>query len=549
MTINENFDRSLSFDRLMIKSCLVEPAALKIQSQYGVCTVEPKVMAMLQVLAERPQETWTRAELIERIWPQSDGGDESLTRLAYLLRKAFADTHQVHDLVKTVPKQGYYLSATVDREAVSQAGEIPGAARPAVMPSRALDLSPFSLCVLPVTEIGDTKAYTLLCDGITRDLSALLSRSSALEVAAPSSTAYLAANRVAFSKIAQALNVRYLVNSTFSVFEDEITIRVELVDSVSERLVWSKKYTAGMKRFYALQDEIVLDISTAVASKVKASHRTDEFSFREFSLGAYERVQQAKNLRANYGPATARQIEALLVDALAIEPDNPLIKAELAVQLSQNVVSKWTDDEDATRALANRLVAEALAAQPSDPDVLAAAGIVSTMFHDPDTAIGYLDRVIRLDPISAHAAAVLGWQQCLRHADPTGLEKIRTSEMRAPHHPRFGLWATYRCTAHLFMLDYEAAEPACRDAIIRTPNYYQPRCSLAWALCGLGQYVDAKAAIDEAKSFGDEDIAIRFVDEMRKWSSNSPHAEEISRVLDKLLDLSASESGVTLLRA
>lgn len=533
----------------MIRSCLIEPAALKIQSQHGVCEVEPKVMAMLQVLAERPHQTWTRAELIDRIWPQADGGDESLTRLAYLLRKSFADTHKIQGLIKTVPKQGYCLSAHVDREAVVKTDS---AAKPdQLVRAQALpqDLSPFSICVLPVTEIGDAQSHNLLCDGLTRDLSDFLSRSAALEVAAPSSTAYLAQNFISGGEIAQALRVRYLVSTTVSVRDDEITLRVELIDAASERLVWAKKYTSSMRRFYALQDEIVLDISTAVSTKVKASHRSDLLSFREFSLGAYERVQHAKNLRTNYGPATAKQIEQLLVDALAIEPDNPLIKAELAVQLSQNVVSKWTDDEEATRQRAKNLVSEALTSQPNDTDILTAAGIVSTMFHDPDMAIGYLDRVVKLDPNGAHAAAVLGWQQCLRHADASGLDLIRTSERRAPHHPRFGLWATYRCTAHLFLLDYEAAEPACLDAIIRTPNYYQPRCSLAWALCGLGRYEDAKASIEEARSFGDQDISFRFVDEMRKWSSNSPHRAKIYAILDKLLDLSQPSSALKLVRA
>ena len=38
----------------------------------------------------------------------------------------------------------------------------------------------------------------------------------------------------------------------------------------------------------------------------------------------------------------------------------------------------------------------------------------------------------------------------------TAYTLIETAEARAPHHPRFALWATYRATAHLFMVNYEA---------------------------------------------------------------------------------------------
>ena len=527
----------LLFDRLLLKGCLVDPARLSIQSHNGSTTVEPKVMSLLQVLAERPGHIWTREDLLNRIWPDGVGGDESLTRLIYLLRKAFSDVHDVNGLVKTVSKRGYALDVAVQREPPGEPHRDTGGASPSSTPAAHEAPPRFSVGVLPIEEIGETNEHGLLRDGMMRDLTALLSRSSGLKLAPIDTSAYFVENRMPQPQIARALNVRYLVCTAISKQAEMVWVRVELFDSVDARVVWAEKYEADIQEFFRIQDDIVLSISTAVSAKVKTPRRAPAQRRRPFDLDAYERVQRARNLRLSYGPETARQIEAVLKEALALEPDNAIAKAELAVQLSQNVVSQWAQDENDTRETANRLISEALGQQPNDPDVIASAGIVNAMFHDPDSAIAYLNRVVSMDPNDAHARAVLGWQKCLRHADASGLDDIRLAESHAPHHPRFGLWATYRCTAHLFLLDYEAGETACRDAIVRTPNYYQPHCSLAWAQTGFGKLDDAKISVRKAQAYGDADIIPGFVCEMKKWSSNSPNRSDTWMVLDKMLKL------------
>ncbi|MBR9836130.1 MAG: hypothetical protein GYB42_13325, partial [Alphaproteobacteria bacterium] len=416
-----DFRPALLFDRLLLKGCLVDPARLSIQSHKGSVTVEPKVMVLLQVLAERPGHIWSRDDLLNRIWPDGAGGDESLTRLVYLLRKAFSSVHGLNGLVTTVSKRGYVLDATVQRETLGQPPRDTDGTSSLGPPAAGEAPPRFSVGVLPIEEIGETNEHRLLRDGMMRDLTALLSRSSGLNVAPIDSSAYFAENHMPQSQIARALNVRYLVCAAISKQAERVWVRVELFDSIDARVIWAEKYEACIEEYFRIQDDIALSISTAVSAKVKTPRHAPAQRHRPFDLDAYERVQQARNLRLSYGPETARQIEATLQEALALEPDNAIAKAELAVQMSQNVVSQWVEDEDATREIAQRLISEALGQQPNDPDVIASAGIVNTMFHDPDSAIAYLSRVIAMDPNDANARAVLGWQRCLRHADVSGL--------------------------------------------------------------------------------------------------------------------------------
>ncbi|MBL39530.1 MAG: hypothetical protein CMP07_14095 [Xanthomonadales bacterium] len=500
---------------------LVEPDALRLSGGKTDCGVEPKVMALLVALSERTGQLWTRDELVGRIWAGEAASDEALTRIVYLLRKALKAVAADADAVRTVPRLGYRLD-----------GEVWAADDKAdVMQSRTAHFPPFSVAVLPIVDVSAGGDGRLLADGLTRDLTMLLARTPQFRVAPHSSAARFSANAPGMAEIGRALHARYLVSATLARLDNTVSIRVDLSDAAEGVLLWAEKYHTAFDRFFEVEEDVVCSITTAIAAKVNVTQPVRVRRTGRFNLSAYERVQAAEALRLNYGRENARKIVGMLHEALAIEPADPVTRAALAVQLSQNVVSQWTDDPAATISQADDLITESLAAAPNDPEVRAAAGIVATMFHRPDHAIAHLEIATARNPNDAHALAVLGWQLCLRHSDPGGIGLIETAEARAPHHPRFGLWATYRATAHLFMLNYAEGLIGARDAIARTPNYYQPHLTCAWAHSGLGDTASAKREIQLARELESGNILEKFIDEMYRWSKNSPHFRQTGEIL------------------
>lgn len=507
---------------------LVEPDALRISGSKTACRLEPKVMALLVALSQRPGQLWTRDELLTRIWAGAAGSDEALTRIVYLLRKALRGIAAAAEAVRTVPKLGYRLDAEVwaaDRKADSTR------LRTAFWPA-------FSVAVLPVADVSEDGSGRLLADGLTRDLTMLLARTPQFRVAPYSSAARFAVNAPDMAEIGQALHSRYLVSATLARIDDKVGIRVDLSDAAECVLLWAEKYQTAVDSFFEIQEEVVCSITTAIAAKVNVTQPVRTRRSGRFNLCAYERVQAAEALRLNYGRESADRIVVMLNEALAIEPDDPVTRAALAVQLSQNVVSQWAENPAATIAQADELIAQSLAAAPTDPEVRAAAGVVAAMFHRPDEAIAHLEIATARNPNDANGLAVLGWQLCLRHCDAGGIGLIETAEARAPHHPRFGLWATYRATGHLFMLNYADGLDSARQAIERTPGYYQPHLTCAWAHTGQGEIRSARREIAVARDLESEDILEKYVEEMRKWVVNSPNCKPCERVLDALGRLS-----------
>ncbi|GGX73897.1 hypothetical protein GCM10011309_25020 [Litorimonas cladophorae] len=82
----------------------------------GPSIVEPKVMQLLKVLAEKPNTVFSREELITAVWGVDFGGDERLSRAISLLRKALGDKRGHYKYIETISRRGYRLIAEVAPE-------------------------------------------------------------------------------------------------------------------------------------------------------------------------------------------------------------------------------------------------------------------------------------------------------------------------------------------------------------------------------------------------------------------------------------------------
>ena len=87
----------------------VDPQSRIISGPDRETHIEPKVMAVLLMLASRQGEVVTRQEFIESIWPREYGGEEGLTRAVSRLRKVLATAPSAAIQIETVPKTGYRL--------------------------------------------------------------------------------------------------------------------------------------------------------------------------------------------------------------------------------------------------------------------------------------------------------------------------------------------------------------------------------------------------------------------------------------------------------
>jgi Tol biopolymer transport system component/DNA-binding winged helix-turn-helix (wHTH) protein len=91
----------------------LDPAAGEVVGPCGREQLDPKVMQVLLVLAQRTGRVVTRKELLETIWPDVVVGDDVVSRCIYQLRRHLrqAGGGECHAaMVETLPKRGYRLN-------------------------------------------------------------------------------------------------------------------------------------------------------------------------------------------------------------------------------------------------------------------------------------------------------------------------------------------------------------------------------------------------------------------------------------------------------
>jgi DNA-binding winged helix-turn-helix (wHTH) protein/TolB-like protein len=189
-----------------LRDRLVTPQRNSITGPEGETGIEPKIMAVLCVLAGEPGRVFTRAELIDRVWGTEYGADESLTRAISHLRKALGDTRGEPLVIETISKRGYRLlpSALTQPDAKNQteppprsrralivaagvtaiAGVAGGLLLERISPGRDTAAPPggIAVIVLPFNPVKREAADTSLATALTVDLVGALARDKRLHV-------------------------------------------------------------------------------------------------------------------------------------------------------------------------------------------------------------------------------------------------------------------------------------------------------------------------------------------------------------------------------
>lgn len=479
----------------------IEPTRNLIRDGANGFRVEPRIMDVLCSLAERKGEVVTRNELIEQHWGDQFGGDESLTRAISHLRKTFKIAGAEEPYIETIPKRGYRLRQRVQGLGARRETTAAGEDDTDVAETKRTELQPpfsYSVAVVPLRSSDELQERTLAED-IGHDLVQMLSRTPHLRVAAYAGCSKDQLSQLGAGELGRLLNVHYLVSGSIFRSDDQLTLRVELIDAIANRHILSWKLQERTASFLTNLEGFILDLSTSVISEIQISEASLAHTRDPEDVDAYAAICSTEMLRTAYSHQRACEIIDHLVHLIEREPDNAFAHASLAVQLTQNIVSGWSEAPGDDLEEAGLHIKCALGIAPLDPDVQAAAGIAAFMRREDDLALEFLRRSLAGNPNNPHTLAVLGFQVGIAGDHRAGIDMVRTAEKRAPHHPRYSVWAMYRGNGLLAADDIEGAAMAYRQAIHRNPNYHLPYVLLATALILSNRFEKAREAIKDAK--------------------------------------------------
>ena len=125
-----------------------------------------------------------------------------------------------------------------------------------------------SIAVLPFVNMSGDPDQEYFSDGLTEDLITDLSKTSDFFVVARNLVFPYKGKAVRLQQVSRELGVRYIVEGSVRKAGDKVRITAQFVDAITGGHLWAERYDRDLKDVFAVQDEIVQKIVTALQGKM-----------------------------------------------------------------------------------------------------------------------------------------------------------------------------------------------------------------------------------------------------------------------------------------
>ena len=183
-----------------------------------------------------------------------------------------------------------------------------------------------SVVVLPMDNIGGRAEVAYLSEGITEQITAQLAKVPELKVISRTSAETVTGYNLTIPEIADRLDVEHVVEGSVQLFEDQIRVTAQLIHAATDEHLWADSYDGQLQDLFALQEDIAIQVASALTSAVggvreisSASRTEDPVAHEAYLIGksqlhrrseenmlaAIESFEQSMAQDPNYAPAYA----------------------------------------------------------------------------------------------------------------------------------------------------------------------------------------------------------------------------------------------------
>jgi TolB-like protein/Flp pilus assembly protein TadD len=196
-----------------------------------------------------------------------------------------------------------------------------------------------SIAVLPFVNLSGEKAQEQFSDGLTDGIINAVSKLRNIFVISRNSTFTYKGKNVKVQQVAEEMGVQYVLEGSVQRTGDKVRVTAQLVDALSGRELMSEQYDRNVKDVFALQDEITMNVLSAMRVVLTEGEMAQVMVKGTKNLNAYLKVMQAVQLRDVYNPqnlAMARQFALSWVLTMCGDDDRAVAEAQRGVDLDPN---------------------------------------------------------------------------------------------------------------------------------------------------------------------------------------------------------------------
>lgn len=519
-------------EAFLIDNWTVEPALNRMSREGETIAFEPKVMAVLVYMAERPGEPVTRQELDDAVWSGMVVSYDALTGAIQKLRKAFNDDPRRPRIIETLSKKGYRLVAPVGR-VLEPAGDMAAPLqREKTASSRRSGiglalvffgltallivgalvwLAPWetektgivrdgtttnSIAVLPFDNLSGDPAQEYFADGITDDLTTGLAKHPDLLVIARESAFVYKDPTLSLDEIAEKLEVRYVLHGSVRRAGEQIWINTQLIDTEHGSVSWAESFESHLDGIFELQDRIAREVASRLALPGKAAEEGSGTYQQTRNSDAYDTFSRGRHWFYLYASKDYNlRARDFFEAAIQYDPEYALAHAMLAWTYAYDAMNGWSADREASLRRAIELASRSISLNQDSPVAYFVKGLAYRELGEYVMALVEAEKAIENDPNYANGHLLLATLLVFAGRPEDGLERIRKAMLLNPHHP-------YNYTLHLgqalYILGrYDEAVAALEKGIASNPASQRLHVWLAAAYAQAGDTGSAEWEVDQ----------------------------------------------------
>ncbi len=361
-------------DQFKLAEWTVRPSELMLESSETSLRLEPKAMAVLQLLAARAPDVVSMEELLAEVWSGTVVGHDAVYRAIKLLRRAFGDKPRSPRFIESIAKKGYRLKVEVEQGSGRSAQPVAAIPEPVVGH------------VLVALEMNADPPPTL--------------KKLATETAR-----YLAWNADAFKVQLQPRNAsqsHYLIRLEADA-ATETRFRWELFEQQVQTIIWSGDHVEALNE--GTLRRVAEILADGAADQIRR-HKIQELSVPGANANNYwGLILTSDKFEGVSAEAMAGRRERLKT-AIGLFPKLAPAYAAYAELCSAEILNGSTDDPKAAYKEAQAAVAEAVELDRDGPYVLSRCGAVLARLGDLQRGAELCQRAVDLAPTASTKEAL-----------------------------------------------------------------------------------------------------------------------------------------------
>ncbi|MEW9921974.1 adenylate/guanylate cyclase domain-containing protein [Marimonas sp. MJW-29] len=353
------------------------------------------------------------------------------------------------------------------------------------------------LVVFPFNNFSSDPEYEFFADGLSEDLTTLLSAYRDFPVIARNSAFMFKGKEFDVTEAGQQLGADYAVEGSVRVAGNRMRVNAQLIDVSSGHHLWAQKFDRNIEDIFTLQDELSLQIAAMISPTVVRHEGARANAATSEDIGHWAAMVR---IRQRLLSADAQNISEAIVALLEQErkhPEDSMIQALIAWFNSMEIVS----GTKGFREVRAEMVKRSKRALQLDPTNYLAYNMlaIGEQFHGHlDAALQANEKSIELNPSAGLSYAWRATTKCLLGQLEESIEDFAIMERLSPMDPLLPASDVNKSRSLLFLGRFDEAIKIARRSIDGVPNLPYSHVALISALGNAGM---AEAAKDHAREF------------------------------------------------